>query len=146
MRKTLLKYYFFIYVDLSMCFCMCSCVHVCLCVCMLVQLYIPIHTQKRLQKGISCLPISFSIYFFEAGSFSEPKIHFLSFAASPCDPPDSIHLGAGVMDTWRIPSLLCRYLLFMIAQQVIFTTVPIAEPSVLPQTLDSYPNFSLSLT
>lgn len=123
---------------------MCACVLVC--VCMLVQVCIPIHIQKRLEKGVSCLPILFSIYFFEAGSFSEVKIHFLRFAASPCDPPVSIHLGAGVMDTWRIASLLCRHLLFMILQQVVFTTVPIAESSILPPDIGLlYSNFFLNL-
>lgn len=124
---------------------MCACVLVC--VCMLVQVYIPTHTQKRLETGVSCLPISFSIYFFEAGSFSEVKTHFLRFAASPCDPPVSIHLGAGVMDTWRIAGLLCRHLLFMILQQVVFTTVPIAESSILPPDIGLlYSNFSLILS
>lgn len=141
------KYYFFIYVYLSVCLHVLMCACVLVCVCILVQVYIPIHTQKRLEKGVSCLPISFSIYFFEAGFFSEAKTHFLSFAASPCDFPVSVHLGAGVMDTWRIPSLFCRYLLFMILQQVVFTAVPIAESSNLPQTLDSYiPIFSLVLS
>lgn len=139
----------FLYLCVSKSVCLhvliCACVLVC--VCMLMQVYIPIHTQKRLEKGISCLPISFSNYFFEAGFFSEAKTHFLSFAASPCDPSVSIHLGAGVMDTWRIPSLFCRYLLFMILQQVVFTAIPIAESSNLPQTLDSYiPIFSLVLS